>query len=142
MKKFLVLAIFIMGFLVAPIAQKLLPEEYAIEYTGVVKDTIVDGTPWVKTISINKGDAVWYSFAIKVGDQTANAQCTVVEEGRLFSFTPYATLNTKRWYGTGTDSIINFASTTNKIFYRDLRYTVTQNVNKAKVLKFGLSLKE
>lgn len=33
MKKFLVLAIFIMGFSVAPIAQKLLPEEYAIEYT-------------------------------------------------------------------------------------------------------------
>lgn len=142
MKKFLVFAILMVGFLASPTAQVLQPEQYVIEYTGIAKDTIVDGTPWVKTITINKGDAVWYSFAIKVADQTAAAQCTVVEEGRLFSFTPWVQLNSKRWYGGGTDSTINFSSTTNKIFYRDIRYTVTQNANKAKVVRFGLSLKK
>lgn len=108
------------------------------EYTGIASDTLgtVTATTFSYTIPVNKPDGLFYVGKIKVSDKTtgANGVCTVKFQGKYFSADAYTDITTVSWTGVGsTDSTITFTSVSNKVYYRYMRYLVTNTGGKSKV---------
>jgi hypothetical protein len=109
------------------------------EYTGVATDTLgtVTATTWSYEIPVNKPDGLLYVGQIKVADKTTGAAgvCTVKLQGKYFSTDAYTDITSVAWTGVGsTDSTITYTSVTNKIYYRYLRYHVTNTGGKSKIV--------
>ena len=108
------------------------------EYTGVATDTLgtVTATTWSYEIPVNKADGLFYVGKIKVSDKTtgANGVCTVKLQGKYFLADAYTDITSVSWTGVGsTDSTITYTSVSNKVYYRYLRYLVTNTGGKSKV---------
>jgi len=108
------------------------------EYVGVATDTLgtVTATTWSYEIPVNKPDGLMYVGKIKVSDKTtgANGVCTVKMQGKYFAADAYTDITTVSWTGIGsTDSTITFTSVSSKVYYRYLRYLVTDTGGKSKV---------
>lgn len=108
------------------------------EYVGVATDTLgtVTATTWSYEIPVNKAEGLFYVGKIKVSDKTtgANGVCTVKLQGKYFAADAYTDITSVAWTGVGsTDSTITYTSITNKVYYRYLRYLVTNTGGKSKV---------
>jgi hypothetical protein len=109
------------------------------EYTAVATDTLgtVTATTWSYEIPVNKPDGLFYVGKIKLADKTtgANGVCTVKMQGKYFAADAYTDITTVSWTGVGsTDTTITYTSVTNKVYYRYLRYLVTNTAGKSKVV--------
>lgn len=108
------------------------------EYVGVATDTLgtVTATTWSYEIPVNKAEGLFYVGKIKVSDKTtgANGICTVKMQGKYFAADAYTDITSISWTGVGsTDSTITYTSVSNKVYYRYLRYLVTNTAGKSKV---------
>lgn len=108
------------------------------EYVGVATDTLgtVTATTWSYAIPVNKPDGLMYVGKLKLSDKTtgANGVCTVKMQGKYFLADAYTDITTVSWTGVGsTDSTITFTSVSNKVYYRYLRYLVTNTGGKSKI---------
>jgi hypothetical protein len=92
------------------------------------------------SISINKGDAYYYDFQVGLHEITSPFKATSVLKARKFSTDAWTTLTTSTYYGTGTDTVINYVSETNKSFYRYYKFTITRITGKGKPSFIYLSL--
>ena len=152
MKKF-ILFLFVMIAFVAN-AQKAIvvaPLDFANtwvhEYVGVATDTLgtVTATTWSYEIPVNKPDGLMYVGKIKLSDKTTGAAgvCTVKLQGKYFAADAYTDITTVSWTGVGsTDSTITYTSVSNKVYYRYLRYLVTNTGGKSKVNFVKLMIKK
>ena len=109
------------------------------EYVGAATDTLgtVTATTWSYEIPVNKPDGLFYVGKIKLADKTtgANGVCTVKLQGKYFAADAYSDITSVAWTGVGsTDTTITYTSVSNKVYYRYLRYLVTNTGGKSKVL--------
>lgn len=109
------------------------------EYTAIATDTLgtVTATTWSYEIPVNKADGLFYVGKIKLADKTtgANGVCTVKLQGKYFAADTYTDITTVSWTGVGsTDTTITYTSVSNKVYYRYLRYLVTNTGGKSKVV--------
>ena len=144
MKKIILLAVFMIA-LVANAQKAYTPAgfvgeagQWVIEYTGVASDTLgtVTATTWSYAVTVNKPDGLFYVGKIKVSDKTtgANGVCTVKLQGKYFAADAYSDITSVSWTGVGsTDSTITYTSVSNKVYYRYLRFLVTNTGGKSKV---------
>lgn len=145
MKKLIAFLILAIGFACLPSkAQTILPVgKFIYSYTGVATDTVgATSTTWSKEIQLNKLDGLFYNSSVKVSDAVAGAKCSVALQGKYFSTDEYTTITTVTWYGGGTDTTILFTQNSSKIYYRYLKYLVTNVTPRAKVSLINLSLKK
>lgn len=117
------------------------------EYTGVATDTLgtVTATTWSYEIPVNKPDGLFYVGKIKVADKTTGAAgvCTVKIQGKYFSADAYTDITSVSWTGIGsTDSTIVYTSVSNKVYYRYLRFLVTNTSGKSKIYFVKLMIKK
>lgn len=117
------------------------------EYTGVATDTLgtVTATTWSYEIPVNKSDGLYYVGKIKVSDKTTGAAgvCTVKIQGKYFAADAYTDITTVSWTGVGsTDSTIVYTSVSNKVYYRYLRFHVTNTSGKSKIDFVKLMIKK
>lgn len=117
------------------------------EYTGVATDTLgtVTATTWSYEIPVNKTDGLYYVGKIKVSDKTTGAAgvCTVKIQGKYFAEDTYNDITIVSWTGVGsTDSTIVYTSVSNKVYYRYLRFHVTNTSGKSKVDFVKLMIKK
>jgi len=108
------------------------------EYTGVATDTLgtVTATTWSYEIPVNKADGLMYVGKVKVSDKTTGAAgaCTIKIQGKYFAADAYTDITTITWTGVGsTDTTAIFTSVSNKVYYRYLRYLVTNTGGKSKI---------
>lgn len=144
MKKIILLIALFIGF-VATAQKAYTPPAFAgeagqwvTEYTGVSADTLgtVTATTWSYAVTVNKADGLFYVGKIKVSDKTtgANGVCTVKMQGKYFAADAYTDITSVSWTGVGsTDSTITYTSVSNKVYYRYLRFLVTNTSGKSKV---------
>lgn len=108
------------------------------EYTGVATDTLgtVTATTWSYEIPVNKAEGLYYVGKVKVSDKTTGAAgvCTIKIQGKYFAADAYTDITTVSWTGVGsTDTTAVFTSISNKVYYRFIRYLVTNTSGKSKV---------
>lgn len=108
------------------------------EYTGVATDTLgtVTATTWSYEIPVNKADGLFYIGKIKVSDKTTGAAgvCTLKLQGKYFAADAYTDITSVSWVAVATtDTTVTFTSVTNKVYYRYLRYLITNTSGKSKV---------
>jgi hypothetical protein len=116
--------------------------EYGYTYTGVATDTVgAVITTWAKPMELNKTAGQYYMAQVKVADVDAGAKITVALQGKYFQSDSYTTIGTVTWYGGGTDTTINFAGVTNKVYYNYLNVLATRVASKGKVSYIKLILK-
>jgi len=146
MKKFILFLIAFIGISIATTAQSgktaSFGTSYYVEYTGVAADSCVNGAPWNKEFTLNKEDGVFYQMQIKLSDQVAAAGAIVKIQGKVHANDAYTDIDTKRWYGGGTDSTINLVNISTKSYYRYLNVLVTQTATEAKISNLKISLKK
>jgi hypothetical protein len=112
--------------------------QWIVEYAGVAAYTLgtVTATTWSYAATINKPDGVFYVGKIKVSDKTTGAAgvCTVKLQGKYFAADAYTDITSVSWTGiNNTDTTITYTSVTNKVYYRYLRFLVTNTGGKSKV---------
>lgn len=123
-------------------AKAVSPLEYGYTFTGGVSDTVgAVTTTWNKAIELNKTAGQYYMAQVKVADVTVGAKVTVALQGKYFQSDSYTTIGTVTWYGGGTDTTINFAGVTNKVYYNYLNVLATRVAAKGKVSYIKLILK-
>lgn len=145
MKKiiFLLVAFFAMSFAQSSAQVLLKADNYIWEYTGLASDTVsANDVIWTKSIQLNKVDGLYYNAKVKVSDVTANSQCRVIMQQKIFDSDTYAAIDSITWYGGGTDTTLVFTHNTNKTYHRNLRFVVRYIANKPKITYIGLSLKK
>lgn len=126
---------------VLPVTLK--PTSFIYSYTGTVADTVsVNLTNWTRTVLLNKKAGVYFNAAIKLADVTAGAKAKVVLYGKVFNEDPFTAIDSLTWNGGGTDTVLVFTKTTNKTYYRYLKFNAKYVANKAKVSYINLSIKE
>jgi len=108
------------------------------EYTGTAVDTLgtVTATTWSYEVPVNKPDGLMFIGKIKLSDKTtgANGVCTAKFQGKYFAADAYTDITSVSWTGVGsTDSTITYTGVSNKVYYRYLRYLVTDTGGKTKV---------
>lgn len=108
------------------------------EYKGTAVDTLgtVTATTWSYEVPVNKPDGLFYVGKIKLSDKTTGAAgvCTVKFQGKYFAADAYTDITSVAWTGVGsTDSTITYTGVTNKVYYRYLRFLVTNTGGKSKV---------
>lgn len=146
MKKLILFLIAFICLTVAPKAQSgksaSFGTGYVVEYAGVAADSAIASVPWSKEFTLNKEDGLFYQLQIKLADQVAGAGAIVKLQGKVWATDTYTDIDTKRWYGGGTDSTINLVNISTKIYYRYLKVLVTQTATEAKISNVKISLKK
>lgn len=144
MKKYILLLIAFLTITMVCTAQvKLLPGKYFLNHAGLATDTVgAVGTTWNYPIFVNKGFGYFYINAVKVQEVTSDFKCSIKLQGKNRSTESYSDITTLYYYGTGTDSTLNFSNVSTKTNYNYLNYLVTRISGKGKVVFCDFNIKK
>ena len=117
---------------------------YATEALGFsAADTATNAAPWSFTIMPNKGNTVWYTFAVKITEVSATTSTVIQLQHKKFAYQAWANLGSAITYkGTGTDTTALFTEESTKTFARYIRVLVTPADGKVKTSFILPSLKQ
>lgn len=94
---------------------------YVVEWYGAATDTVslVD-TMWTKQFSLsgNNGYPLFYQIAVKLKEQTSGTGLTdCVLLGKDFNSESWTVVDTMKYYGTGTDTVLLRKQESTRQFY-------------------------
>lgn len=121
MKKIILMLLFAVGLIAfnKVEAQRLLPDAYYYEYTGLTTDYVGSGVLSLsKPIEVNKGQALYYTIGVKLQELNLRSHVRVILQGKELNTDPYSNLDTVIWYGTGADTSFKFIEHTTRRFDR------------------------
>ena len=123
-------------------AQVLREGVYLYDYTGVSTDTVGTGaTTWYKEVQPDKPQMLYYNNQLKVTKVSGSPRASIKLQGKNFSTDAYTDITTTAYYGTGTDTTINYTQVTTKQSYRYYKLLITATAGKTKVSWFKASFK-
>ena len=106
-------------------------------------DTATNAAPWSFTIQPNKGNTVWYTFAVKITEVSATTSTVIQLQYKKFAYQAWANLGSAITYkGTGTDTTALITEESTKTFARYLRVLVTPANGKVKTTFIHASFKQ
>jgi hypothetical protein len=103
----------------------------ALPFTAA--DTATNAAPWSFTIIPNKGNTLWYTFAVKITEVSATTSTVIQLQHKKFAYQAWANLGSAiTYHGTGSDTTALITEESTKTFARYLRILVTPANGKVK----------